>query len=143
MMCATRCAPQRPTLAKGWHIIRSDDGRCALGVGAVDDPWQFGKARGIGGPWKHSEVKANQPSDAHLMASHDQKSVTLSHTPAGLVKMRIEVDISGTDHWVTYHDFDVAAGKPLEHRFPDAFGAYWVRVVADKDTKASAQFTYK
>ena len=40
------------------HILRSDDGHCALWLGAIDDLWQLGKPRGHGGPWKGTEVMA-------------------------------------------------------------------------------------
>jgi hypothetical protein len=111
--------------------------------GVVDDLWQFGKPRGVGGPWRDTAVKANEPSDAYLMTGYDQKRVTLAQTGSGSVRMRVEVDISGSGDWVTYREFDVPAGKPVDHRFPAAFGAYWVRVVANKDATATAQFTYE
>jgi len=31
----------------------------------------------------------------------------------------------------------------FEHRFPDGFGAYWVRTVALADARATAQLTYR
>jgi hypothetical protein len=43
---------------------------------------------------------------------------------------------------VAYRECLVKPGKPLEHDFPDAFAAYWVRVVSDKDTTATAKFVY-
>ncbi|MBI5687246.1 MAG: hypothetical protein HZC54_19405 [Verrucomicrobia bacterium] len=124
------------------HVIRSDDAKCALWAGTVDDLWQFGKPRGVGGPWKDTAVKANEPSDPYLMTGYDQKSLTLSHDVAGKVSMRVEVDISGTGQWVTYRSFDVPAGKKLKHTFPAEFAAYWVRVVANRDAKATAAFIY-
>ncbi len=129
--------------AAGGHIVRSDDGKCGLWVGAFDDLWQFGKPRGSGGPWQAAAVKANQPSDPYLMTGYDRKRVALSHSGAGPVRMRVEVDIAGTGQWVAYREFVVPAGKSVLHRFPDAFGAYWVRVVPDKDTTATAQFIYE
>jgi hypothetical protein len=125
------------------RIIRSEDGQAAVWVGALDDLWQFGKPRGAGGPWKDAAVKAHQPSDAYLMTGYDRKSVVLSHAGAGPVRMSVEVDITGTGKWAAYRDFEVPAGGSVLHRFPDAFGAYWVRVVPDKDTTATAQFTYE
>lgn len=124
------------------HVIRSDDGRCALWAGAVDDLWQLGKARGVGGPWKDTAVKQNVPSDPYLMTGYDHKRLTLSHLSPKPVSFRVEVDISGIGQWVTYQTFKVKPGKLLEHRFPDAFGAYWVRVVADQDATATATFVY-
>ncbi|HEY0075918.1 MAG TPA: hypothetical protein VGB77_17580 [Abditibacteriaceae bacterium] len=129
--------------AQGEHIVRSDDGKCALWVGAVDDLWKLGKPRGIGGPWKDSAVKANVPSDPYLMTGYDKKRVSLSHQSAAPIKVRLEVDLTGDGNWVTYQEFPVAPGQTAEHIFPQAFSAYWVRAVADKDTIASAIFTYE
>ncbi len=126
----------------GGHIIRSDDGRCALWVGVVDDLWQFGKPRGIGGPWKNTAVKAGEPSDAYLMTGYDKKRLQLSHRSAEPVKIRLEADISGTGLWVTHREFTVDPGRPLECTLPDAFGAYWVRLTADRATTATAIFFY-
>lgn len=37
----------------------------------------------------------------------------------------------------------IATGATGEHKLPDAFGAYWLRVTADTDTKATATFRYE
>jgi hypothetical protein len=125
------------------HIIRSEDGRVALWVGAVDDLWQLGKARGNGGPWHNSVVRAGEPSDPYLMTGYDHKRVLLEHTSPKPVRIRIEADICGTGLWVVYREFEVKPGQPVEHVFPEAFSAYWVRTVASADTTATAQFRYE
>lgn len=127
--------------AKGEHILRSSDGKAALWAGVVDDLWQFGKPRGTGGPWKDSTVQSGVPSDPYLMTGYDKKRLTLSADKA--VSIAVEIDISGTGQWVTYQSFDVQAGKPVEHTFPDAFAAYWVRVKAGADCVATAQLIYE
>jgi hypothetical protein len=126
----------------GDHVVRSDDGKCALWVGAVDDLWKLGKPRGVGGPWKDTAVKAGQPSDPYLMTGYDQKRVILSHTGKEAVKVRLEADLSGTGIWVAYREFTIEAGKPVDHTFPAAYSAYWMRAVVDKDTTATAEFRY-
>ncbi|MBM3859548.1 MAG: hypothetical protein FJ395_07860 [Verrucomicrobia bacterium] len=120
---------------------RSDDGKVSLWVGVVDDLWQLGKPRGVGGPWKDTVVKAVAPSDPYLMTGYDKKSLTLSADKA--VSIRVEIDITGTGLWRIWKTFDVAPGKATEHQFTEAFGAYWVRVVADRDCTASAILTYE
>jgi len=125
------------------HIIRSEDGHAALWVGAVDDLWGLGKAVGEGGPWKDSEVKANAPSDPYLMTGYDRKRLALSHDRQDTVSVRVEVDITGTGDWVHYRTFEVGAGVESEHEFPDGFAAYWVRVVAEKDCRATARLVYE
>jgi hypothetical protein len=129
--------------AAGEHIVRPEGAKAGLWLGTVDDLWQFGKARGEGGPWKDTAVTANTPSDAYLMTGYDRKTLRLSHAGAGTVKMRVEVDLTGTGVWVPYRTFDVAAGRALEHEFPAGFSAYWVRTVALSDAKATAWFTYR
>ncbi len=129
--------------AKGAHIIRSEDGKCALWVGAFDDLWQFGKARGVGGPWKDTAVKAGVPSDPYLATGYDKKRLLLSHTGAADAKFRLQADFSGTGTWSNFAELTVPAGKPLEYQFPDAFGAYWLRLVPEADGTATATFTYE
>ncbi len=128
--------------AKGEHIIRSEDGKCALWVGAADDLWSFGKPRGHGGPWLDTPVKANAPSDAYLATGYDHKRLTLSHTSKESVTFTVEADISGTGQWSEIASLEVKPGQKLEHPFPDAFGAYWLRLKPSVDTTATAQFEY-
>ena len=129
--------------AKSPHIVKSTDGKTALWVGAVDDLWKLGKARGVGGPWKDSTVKAGEPSDPYLMTGYDHKSVSLQHRTRGDVTIRLEVDITGTGVWRTYKSFKVPAGKTVKHTFPDAFQAYWIRAVSDRDCQATVQLAYE
>jgi hypothetical protein len=128
--------------AKGDRIIRSDDGQCALWVGAVDDLWQFGKPRGVGGPWMETSVQANTPSDAYLATGYDHKRLRLSHTGSTTVTFKVEADFTGTGRWSEVVSFAVKPGEKLQHNFPAAFGAYWLRVTASADTTATAQFEY-
>jgi hypothetical protein len=129
--------------AKGEHIVRSDDGKCALWLGAVDDLWELGKARGEGGPWKNSAVQAGQPSDAFLMAGYDKKRVTFSHDSKSPVEFTIEIDYLGDGTWDKYQTFTVAAGQNMEHVFPKGFEARWVRVTTNEACKATATFRYE
>ena len=129
--------------ASNRHIIRSDDGRAAVWVGAVDDLWSLGRPRGEGGPWKDAVVKAGEPSDPYLMTGYEKKTLTLSHRGAQAIRMGVQVDLTGTGKWVEYGPFEVPAGKPFTHVFPDGFQAYWVRVSADRDTTATAWFVYE
>lgn len=66
----------------------------------------------------------------------------MSRTPTQ-ARVRVEVDITGTGMWREYRTFDLAAGKELEHTFPEGFEAYWVRTVADRDCTATATFIYQ
>ncbi len=125
------------------HLIRSSDGQAAVWVGAVDDLWSFGKPVGVGGPWQNTAVAAGRPSDPYLLTGYDRKTLTLSHGAAGVVRMKVEVDLTGTGRWVEYAAFNVAAGRSTVHVFPDGFQAYWLRVSADTTTTATAWLVYE
>jgi len=124
------------------HLIRSTDNRAAVWVGTVDDLWCFGKPTGVGGPWKETAVTANMPSDPYLLTGYDRKKLSLSHTSAASVRIRVEVDPTGTGRWVTYATFDVPAGKSTDHVFPAGYQAYWLRVSAATATTATALLVY-
>ncbi|HKL22934.1 MAG TPA: hypothetical protein VJ904_14095 [Tichowtungia sp.] len=123
------------------HIIRSDDGKTGLWVGALDDVWELGKPVGIGGPWLDTDVKAGQTSDPYLMTGYDKKTLKLkSSVPAAVT---VEVDISGMGDWHPYLTFRTEAGKTKYYQFPDAFQAYWIRFKTDADSTLTAQLIYE
>ncbi len=124
------------------HVIASEDGNCAVWAGTIDDLWKLGKPRGIGGPWKNALVKADQPSDPYLMTGYDNKEMLLKHDNEEVVTFRVEVDITGNGLWKAYNTFEVEPGASFEHGFPEGFSAYWVRVRANSDCRATAWFTY-
>jgi hypothetical protein len=124
------------------HLIRSDDGRTALWVGAIDDLWRFGKPRGTGGPWRDHAVEPGVPSDPYLFTGYDRRSVTVSQTGAPRAALTLEVDLDGSGSWVPYRTFRLADGATETHAFPDAFQAYWIRAVSDAACHASVQLHY-
>jgi hypothetical protein len=132
-----------PLPADNRHIVRSDDGQCALWLGGVDDLWQFGKPVGTGGPWKDAAVRADEPSDAYLMHGYEKKSLALSHDAASAVKFTVEVDFLGTGLWREYQTFAVEPGQPLAHTFPTGYTARWVRLKASQPCRATATFRYE
>jgi hypothetical protein len=125
------------------HIIRSRDGKAALWAGAIDDVWAMGKPRGQGGPWRDTPVKAGEASDPYLATGYDEKSLELSHRGDRTVRIRLEADFTGDGSWRGVRTFDVASGATVHHDFPAAFGAYWLRLIAESATTATARFTYR
>jgi hypothetical protein len=128
--------------AAGGHVVRSTDGAVALWVGAVDDLWRFGRPVGRGGPWKETSVAAGVASDPYLMTGYDRKALSLSHRADREVRVRVEVDLTGTGQWVTYATLAVPAGRTVEHVFPAGYQACWLRVSADAATTATAWLAY-
>jgi hypothetical protein len=123
------------------HIVRSDDGKAALWVGAIDDVWKFGKPRGVGGPWKDTPVESGVPSDPYLLTGYDRRTVDFS--AADPVRVTLEVDISGTGQWVSCHVADVLPDQTVKYQLPEALSGYWIRAISCVDTTATVQLRYE
>ncbi len=125
------------------HVVFSEDGKAAVWAGVIDDLWKMGKPTGHGGPWVETQVKAGEASDPFLIGFYDKRTLALSHTDSGNVVFTVEVDPTGDGAWFCYDTFEVPAGQTFEHSFPQSFQARWIRITADRDTKATAWFEYK
>ena len=125
------------------RVFRSADGKAALWFGKTDDLWQLGKPVGRGGPWQKTAVKAGVPSDPFLMTNFDRKSLSLSHDATQSVVFTVEVDFLATGDWSEYGRFTVEPGKAFNHAFPAGYAAHWVRLQADRDCTATAEFVYE
>lgn len=123
------------------HIVKSDDGKFAVWCGVIDDLWELGKPRGVGGPWKNFKVEANRASDPYLTTGYDKKRAVFSHDAKETVAFRIELDISGSGLWTHWQTIEVAPGESKE--LDVDVDAYWVRIVSNKSTTASATFFYE
>ena len=77
------------------------------------------------------------------MTNFDKKTLTLSHDSSEPVTFTVEVDPTNAGYWKTYQRITVPAGHAEVHSFPAGFGAYWVRLVADRACKATATFVYE
>lgn len=126
------------------HIVRSDDGKTGLWLGAIDDLWKLGKPVGEGGPWKEQSVNKNDVSDPYLMWGYSQRSIALSHDQKEDISFEIELDVMGTGDWIPYTTIHAAAGaKATDFQFPAEVQARWLRVRAQQACKATAWLTYR
>jgi hypothetical protein len=124
-------------------VFRSADGKAALWFGKTDDLWRLGKPAGHGGPWRETAVQGGAPSDPFLMTNFDRKSLALFHDATVPVAFTIEVDFLATSEWSEYGRFTVEPGRSFTHAFPAGYAAHWVRLRADRDCTATAEFTYE
>jgi hypothetical protein len=113
-----------------------------LWFGKTDDLWRFGKPRGWGGPWWEEKVRAGEPSDPYLMTGFEHKCVHVSHDAGREVAFHVEVDFQGHGAFHRYTTLTAPAAGYAQHTFPTGFSAHWVRLVADADCVATAQFHY-
>ncbi len=131
-----------PNAKAGEHIVRSDDGNASVWLGTIDDLWAMGKPTGHGGPWKETEVEANNPSDPYLIGFYDKRSLEISHKSKEAVTFRIEVEPIGHGPWMLYKEVTVEPGTTLNYRFPDSFQARWIRFSANNDCIATTWLQY-
>ena len=125
------------------HVIRSEDGKAAVWVGAADDLWKLGKPRGQGGPWLNTIVQKGTPSDPYLMTGYDKKILKLANHGAKAVRVSVLLDVAGDGRTSAYKVIEIPAGGEVAHVFESWLNAYWVRFVADEDGVLSAQLTYE
>jgi hypothetical protein len=79
------------------------------------------------------------------MTGYDRKRVRLwQDGGTAPVVVRLEADVRGDGRWRTYRSFTVPlGGETVEHVFPEAYSAYWVRAVAERDLVATVEFVYE
>ncbi len=141
MLIMTGLSKNTPT--DNHHIFTSDDGKAKVWAGVIDDLWKLGKPTGQGGPWKNTEVKADQPSDPYLIGYYDKRTLSISHDSKEAINFRIEVEPIGHGPWMLYKEVIVSPGETFEYEFPDAFQARWIRFVTEKDCMATTWLVYK
>jgi hypothetical protein len=127
---------------KSEHVYKSDDGNVALWFGGIDDLWSLGKPVGEGGPWKNTQVKANELSDMYLMTGYDDKTVVLEADVDTEFQLYIHIN-HYSDKPVLFKIFQLKAGEKTTYKFPKGFSAHWAQLKSNKDCKASAWFIYK
>ena len=109
----------------------------------IDDLWKMGKPVGQGGPWLNNPAIAGVASDPYLFGGYDARSVQLSHQNAAAVEFTLQLDATGDGVWYDYKTITVPTGKTISLVFPTSVQSKWIRVVANKDAVATAQFGYK
>ena len=124
------------------HIYTSEDSETSLWFGGIDDIWDFGKPVGEGGPWKNTQVKANELSDKYLMTGYDKKTLMLKADKDTKVTLLIHVN-HYLEEPMEYKTFNLKTGETVEYEFPNGFSAHWVQVKANKDCSATAWFVYE
>lgn len=123
------------------HVYKSPLNDAGLWFGGIDDIWSFGKPIGQGGPWKNTDVKANELSDRYLMTGYDRKKLVLVADQDVEITLLVHVN-HYLEKPMKYKTFKIKKGKQLEHVFPKGFSAHWVQTVANKNCKATAWLIY-
>ncbi|MBK9391444.1 MAG: hypothetical protein IPN68_15130 [Bacteroidetes bacterium] len=105
-------------------------------------PDSLGPNTAAGAVWLNENVKAGIPSEAFLFAGWPKRCAWISNEGNKPVKFRFETDIEGNGNWVEMQSVTVIPGQPLMYDFKTAEKGEWIRIVTEKDTKATVHFAY-
>jgi len=73
------------------------------------------------------------------MAGYDR----ISQASTEPVRVSVEADFTGAGAWAPFTTVSVPPGRLLEYEFPEAFGAYWLRLLSESDTMITAKLIYE
>ncbi len=103
---------------------------------------QLGSPIGRGAVWAVDNVRKDQPSDPFLFSGFSRRAVHLVNENSHPVTFTMEVDRRGTNQWEPLREFSVAANASVWHAFDPQEAGVWLRVQADRDCVATAQFHF-
>lgn len=124
------------------HIFISDDKKCAVWAGVIDDLWQLGKPVGEGGPWVDANVKAAENSKPYLFTGYDQRELNISLQSKETISLTIEIDPLGENDWITYKVITVNPNEKITHHFPDHVQGRWIRFSSNKNAVITTWLKY-
>lgn len=105
-------------------------------------PDELGPATAEGTVWAKESVKANEVSEPFLFAGWINRAGWIKNEGKQPVTFTYEVDIDGSNEWKTLKSVTVNPGKAAYVVFDAGDKGEWIRVKADKNTWATASFSY-
>lgn len=109
---------------------------------SLGKPDELGPNTAEGAVWISEEIKADHPSEPFLFAGWDIRSAWIHNEGKLAVSFTFEVDKTGNGAWAVLKSIKVDAGESVNVPFENTQSGEWVRVVADKATKATVHFSY-
>ncbi len=109
---------------------------------SVEQPDQLGPKNASGYVWLNESIEANVVSEPFLFAGWEIRSAWIKNTGTQTVDFMFEVDEKGSNQWKVLKKVTVAAGETALIGFNAKEKGEWVRLTADKNTKASASFVF-
>jgi len=109
---------------------------------SLDQPDHTGTTDACGSVWLKEKIKAGDISDAFLFAGWDKRTAWVKNESDQPVTFTFEVDKTGKNKWSKLRTIPVPANGSTKVEFSVSETGEWVRVVADRVTKASVSFVY-
>lgn len=109
---------------------------------SLTKPDELGPATAGGAVWSEEKVQANSYSEPFLFAGWDYRSGWIKNDGKQPVIFTFEVDKKGNNTWTKLKEVAVKAQEAAFIAFTDAEAGEWIRIKTDKETIATAHFSY-
>lgn len=109
---------------------------------SLTKPDELGPATAEGAVWAKETVKAGEASEPFLFAGWANRNGWVKNEGKQPVTFTFEVDEAGTNNWKTLKSITVNPGKAASVPFAADEKGEWIRVKSDKNTEATASFSY-
>lgn len=109
---------------------------------STEKPSQLGPNTAEGAVWISENIKAGEYSEPFLFAGWDHRSAWIKNEGDQLVLFTLEVDANGNNSWKILKTIQVKPGEATNLIFSEKETGEWIRVKADKNTKATVHFSY-
>lgn len=105
-------------------------------------PDELGPATVKGAVWSKEKVNANEYSEPFLFAGWSKRVSWIKNEGEVPVTFTYETDKAGNNNWDVLQTISVEPGKSVCITFPANEKGEWIRVKTDKNTIATASFSY-
>jgi hypothetical protein len=105
-------------------------------------PDELGSTTAEGAVWISDSIKAGECSEPFLFSGWDERAAWIKNEGMETVKFTFEVDEKGNNIWKTLKTVNVISNQSAFCPFIATEKGEWVRVIADKATKATVHFSY-
>lgn len=109
---------------------------------SLEKPDQLGPNTAEGAVWISEYIKANEASEPFLFAGWDYRSAWIKNEGNQPVSFKFEIDEKGDNDWKSIITVTAKAGETVNVPFKTNDKGEWIRVTANKATKATVHFSY-
>lgn len=109
---------------------------------SIEKPDQLGPNNAEGAVWISEDIKAGEISEPFLFAGWQNRSSWIKNDGIQTVSFSFEVDEKGNNTWKSIKKITLKAGTCANIPFDKIVKGEWIRVVSNKATKATVQFSY-
>ncbi len=109
---------------------------------SLSTPDALGPATSEGAVWLNEEISPDKYSEPFLFAGWDKRICWINNSGTKSTDFIFELDRNGTGQWEQIESVTVDPGNSSIVEFPDTCRGEWIRVKANRSTRATVHFFY-